>query len=210
MKALKTLLFLMFATHCTTACFCQIVQEPKHKVLPVLVPKAVQEDFLNQFQKAINDRDLNACKLITFSRYDYPFLDKYQIPINQTFTRASPEAQFVADQINKYEADERQKIEFNPGLKNLSVIPESKLQSIGTTYQTFWDNFHSSYGNVGFIKCSKPLFSKDFNYAVMQISISSKPPSAFLQEVYVFKRVDAKWTFLKKLERYNPNQKAKN
>jgi hypothetical protein len=211
MKSFKTLVFLLLSIHCTTTCICQVNEYPMKVIPPVVVPKAVQEDFLNNFQKALADRDLNACKLITFKEYDYIFLDKYRIPIAHAFIPFSTaEDQFISDQINKYEDEEHKKKDLNLSLKNLSLIPESRLQSLGTTYQTFWEAFHKYYGSVALMECSKPLFSKNFNYAVMEIGVSSNPASTFLKGVYVFKHVNAKWVYLKKLDAYKPGQKFKN
>jgi hypothetical protein len=208
MKSLKTLLILLGLVHCTKICIGQGF--PREVIRDVVVPKNIQQDFLNNFRKALANRDLNACKLINFTKYDYIFLDKYRIPIAHAFIPFSfAEDQFISDQINKYEDDERKNKDIDLNLKSLSLIPESSLRSLGTTYQTFWDAFHKLYGPVGFIRCSKPLFSKNFNYSVMEIGISSKPASPFLKGVYVFKRVNAKWIYLKKLDAYDPRKKVK-
>jgi hypothetical protein len=195
--------------HCTAVCIGQGF--PREPIGDVIVPKAVQEDFMNNFRKALADSDLNACKLINFTKYNYMFLDKYRTPIARALIPFSfEEDQFISDQINKYEDEEHKNRDLNFSLKNLTLISESTLRSMGTNYQTFWDTFHKNYGPVGFIQCSKPLFSKNLSYAVIEIGISSKPASPFSKGVYVFKRVNAKWTYLQKLEAYNTREKVKN
>ena len=166
-----------------------------------LVQQAIRKNFLNNFQHTIADLSLDSCKLITFSRYNYHFLDKYQEQIAHLYPSfSSDDYKFIITQINNYEDEENKNIEANIRLRKLTLINESEIKALGTTYTTFWESFHKHFGSVPFIECSKPLFSKNLDYVVMEIDVKAKPTTNFVKGVYVFKRVNSKWTYFKKLQ----------
>lgn len=173
-----------------------------HKTIKTeLVPLSTKENFLNSFISAIGDPILDQCKLITFSKYSYHFLDDYQAQISQLYPSFSYEDNdYLIAQINRYEEDENNHNEDTLQLKNLELITEIQLKALGTTHTAFWDNFHQQFGKVPFIKCSKPLFTKNSVFAIMEINIQANPVTKFKNGVYVYKQINSTWTYFKRLE----------
>jgi hypothetical protein len=165
-----------------------------------IIAKQAKTEFLNSLRNSFTIADIPEIRNITFTNYDLRFCEEYGAKLKKINSELKPEDyEFFIAQINEYEKLEIDSMELDFKLQDFNFITQTEMLNLGRTYDVLWGNFIKKYGEKSLLRLSKPLLSRDFQLAILEIQFITESSINIVSELYAFKRVNGEWVLLSEL-----------
>jgi hypothetical protein len=165
-----------------------------------IIAKQAKTEFLNSLRNSFTIADISEIRNITFTNYDLRFCEEYGAKLKKINSELKPEDyEFFIAQINEYEKLEIDSMELDFKLQDFNFITQTEMLNLGRTYDVLWGNFIKKYGEKSLLRLSKPLLSRDFQLAILEIQFITESSINIVSELYAFKRVNGEWVLLSEL-----------